>query len=263
VSLNLGKNNRNEIKTCSCGVAFLVAAGEKLPECRHGNTLKNLVGRKFGRLQGLADSGLRNSSGCVMWLTKCRCGKLKPVASANLLFGLSRSCGCAAREHNSLYPKHLIHGASVPGSPLYSTWCIWVGLRARCTNPNHRAWKWYGGKGVTVDSRWLGKLGFQNFLADMGKRPAGLSLDRKEPSVGYSKDNCCWATAEVQANNQSRYADRLEVVTAAMAESASDLRGAAKAIRPTIEAMHGVADDVSILRHFNVGPRDENKHRIG
>lgn len=89
------------------------------------------------------------------------------------------------------------HGHAEQGiSPTYHSW---AGMKARCTNPNHQAWLDYGGRGITIDPRWEN---FANFLEDMGEKPKGLSLDRIDNDKGYFKQNCRWATREVQNTNQ-------------------------------------------------------------
>jgi hypothetical protein len=80
---------------------------------------------------------------------------------------------------------------------------IWSHLIYRCYNPNAAAYEKYGGRGITVDSRWLGEGGFERFFGDMGPRPSPLlELDRKENDGPYSKDNCRWVTVKVQARNR-------------------------------------------------------------
>ena len=76
-------------------------------------------------------------------------------------------------------------------------------MMQRCGNPNCYSYKYYGGMGVKVCDRWLGKLGFMHFLSDMGIRPSdNHSLDRINPFGDYEPSNCRWATSKEQAKNR-------------------------------------------------------------
>lgn len=84
------------------------------------------------------------------------------------------------------------------GTPTYTSWRK---MRERCLNPNAAQWRWYGKRGVLVCDRWSR---FETFLADMGERPAGTTLDRIDPNKGYSPDNCRWATQAQQVHGQQK-----------------------------------------------------------
>lgn len=72
-------------------------------------------------------------------------------------------------------------------------------MRTRCQNPRSPDFKHYGGRGITVYDQWSD---FSIFLADMGERPEGMSLERRDSEKGYSPENCVWATAATQARNR-------------------------------------------------------------
>lgn len=74
----------------------------------------------------------------------------------------------------------------------------WANMMARCTNPEHPRYPDWGGRGIAVCDRWKT---FGNFLADMGERPVGTSLERKDNGGNYCRDNCVWATPHEQQMN--------------------------------------------------------------
>jgi len=80
-----------------------------------------------------------------------------------------------------------------------ATYLSWRGMIQRCTDPNFKQYKDYGGRGITVCQRWEN---FTNFLEDMGERPSRLTLDRIKNDKGYCKSNCRWATRKQQARNR-------------------------------------------------------------
>lgn len=72
-------------------------------------------------------------------------------------------------------------------------------MRQRCTNPKNQDWEHYGGRGIRVCERWEN---FDNFLADMGKKPRGKSIDRRDTDGDYEPGNCLWATQREQCRNK-------------------------------------------------------------
>jgi hypothetical protein len=113
---------------------------------------------------------------------------------ARLRKGETLSCGCLARELTS--KRATKHGKR--NSVVYHAWAAMI---ARCENPNHYAWKDYGGRGIRVCGRW--RNSFELFYADMGDPPPGLSIDRFPDKNGnYEPSNCRWATWIEQHNNR-------------------------------------------------------------
>lgn len=151
------------------------------------NRAIDLTGMRFGRLV-VVKQAPHLSPKNVRWECKCDCGNTTVAQSGALRGGRNNSCGCLQRERAT---KHGLEGSL--------TYTVWAQMKARCLNPKHKSYKDYGGRGITVCERWMS---FDNFYADMGDKPDGMSLDRKDNSLGYFKDNCRWANDSEQSNNR-------------------------------------------------------------
>ncbi len=154
--------------------------------------LIDLINKKFNRL--LVIQRRQNDKwGQSMWLCKCDCGSEVTTTSHHLREGHTKSCGCLQRE---VMTKHG-HSTTIKSN----TYTSWDHMIQRCTNPNFKQYKDYGGRGIRVCKRWKE---FKSFLEDMGKCPSGYSIDRIDNDKGYYKENCRWATRKQQMRNMRR-----------------------------------------------------------
>jgi hypothetical protein len=178
--------------TCSCGVQRPVKSGSLLQGkstscgCK---TSEIKPGSVFGMLT-VVDRDPAASSKDTYWNCLCECGNSKSIRGMSLRNGVTKSCGC--------YRDNFMKTHGMYDTPTYS---VWVNMVQRCTNTKHTNAKRYSLRGITVCESWLN---FENFLADMGERASGQTLDRIDNDKGYCKENCRWTDAKTQMRNTRR-----------------------------------------------------------
>lgn len=153
----------------------------------------DVLNQSFGRLL-VIERAENSAQGAARWVVRCDCGIVKIVRGSALLTGISKSCGCLAREMSS-------ERATTHGRTNTFEHNVWLAMRRRCNDPKHPRYARYGGRGISVCKRWEK---FENFFADMGQCPfANGSIERKDNNKGYTPSNCIWLPKSKQSKNRT------------------------------------------------------------
>lgn len=157
-------------------------------KCRKVN---NITGQVYGNLTVKSFAG-KDCNRICYWNCECSCGNNVVVMGGNLK--RQRSCDkCGRKRQGETITTH--------GMSRTSEYYIWNGARKRCSLENDKAFKNYGGRGITMCDEWFNS--FDAFIRDMGPRPSSRHcIERLDNQLGYFKENCVWATYRTEARNK-------------------------------------------------------------
>lgn len=156
---------------------------------------KEMIGKKFGCLTILGISSHTDKFKHKYLDCKCDCGKVKAIAMYHITSGASRSCGCKVTE--ATIRRNTTHGGT--GTRLFN---IWASMRKRCTNPNEKAYKHYGARGIKISSEWSNFDAFRDWSLNHGYDDS-LTIDRINVNGDYCPSNCRWISNEEQSRNRT------------------------------------------------------------
>lgn len=170
--------------------------------------VRNILGVKRGRLTIIRYVGIAKNR-AALWEAECDCDrdkttkKRRVVNGGQFLLGKVKSCGCLKVDGpRAANTKHGMHG-----TPEYQAW---LSARKRTRNPNHPAYKNYGGRGIGMTDELFDS--YPLFFSETGFRPTPKhTLDRRDNERGYEPGNLWWRTRKQQANNRrdNKYVDYL------------------------------------------------------
>lgn len=157
----------------------------------------DLTGKRFGKLEVAERAGTDQKTRNPIWRCICDCGKETYVTGDNLRRGNTKSCGCMVGFQTGTENPNYSGGHS--STQLYR---VWVAIKTRCENKNHKHYIHYGGRGIRMCEEWANNFEVFYAWAIASGYKQGLTIDRIDVNGNYEPSNCRWATVKQQLRNK-------------------------------------------------------------
>lgn len=166
----------------------------------------DMIGKTFNWLT-VIDSYFDQNKKTTFVICKCKCGKITKVIPAHLKNNKVKSCGCYRKIISKINTRKgcpLEKNANyIDGRSRHPLYVLWNGIKQRCYNPKHAAYKHYGGRGIKMCDEWLDFWKFVEWVEKSGEKKPKLTLDRINVNGNYEPNNCRWVPMSVQCVNKT------------------------------------------------------------